>query len=48
MGKLETLHLNGDGGEVIMMLGDDDIVGQDNNFVLDFLGDALGVGLGKT
>lgn len=42
--KRMSLYLNGDGGAERVIIGNDNVVAQNDNVVLDFLGDALGAG----
>lgn len=39
-------NLGGDGGGVGVVVGDNDVIGQNDDVVLDFFGDALGAGGG--
>ena len=42
MYKREKRYLDADGGVGGMVIGDDDVVGQNDDVALDFFGDALG------
>ena len=46
-GNKRELNLDGNGRDMTMILGNDDIVSQNDDVVLDFLGYALGAGGGK-